>query len=289
MHQFLYQHQSDAAAGHLRVDGVAAPVVHPEQLLLLVGRDADAIVLHLHAPFVAVRFGLEADAAPFGSIFQGVGEEVLQDGVHLVLVHPYAQVTEFALVGQPDVFVAGQCLEGLDCLVQVAAQFVLGGAERTGIGVGPLKVDEVGGQPQQCLYVVQGRMHVVLPLLTQPPLFGQYLQRCFNQCERGAYVVGGVDEEAYLFVGDGALPAQHDEAQDAGEQGSRQQQVERVGCRGLPEGAVDHNLQAALFQYPLFFLVGDGTDAQRILSGIQVGESDGALPAGAAPFGVVAL
>ena len=180
MHQFLYQHQSDAAAGHLRVDGVAAPVMHPEQFLLLVGRDADAVVLHLHAPFVAVCFGLEADAAPFGGIFQGIGEEVLQDGVHLVLVHPYAQVAEFALVGQSNVFVAGQCLEGFDCLVQVAAQFVLGGAERTGIGVGPLEVDEVGGQPQQRFYVVQGRMHVVLPLYAQFLFFSQSLQWCLD-------------------------------------------------------------------------------------------------------------
>ena len=101
--------------------------------------------------------------------------------------------------------------------------------------------------------------------------------------------MSGVDEEAYLFVGDGTLAAQHDEAQDAGEQGGRQEQVERVGCRSLPEGAVDHNLQTAFFQYPLFLLVGDGADAQRVLPGIQVGEADGVLSAGAAPFGVVTL
>lgn len=59
-------------------------------------------------------------------IFQCVGYDILQNGIHLVLVQPYVQITETAFVGQVDVFYVCVWTECIDCLLHICAQFVFG-------------------------------------------------------------------------------------------------------------------------------------------------------------------
>ena len=103
MHEFPYKKQSDAAAGYFGIDGIAAAEVHLEQLFLLVQWNADTRVTDFHVPGIFRFVSIDMHASAFGRVFQCIGYDILQNGVHLILIQPDIQIAEVAFVSQVDV------------------------------------------------------------------------------------------------------------------------------------------------------------------------------------------
>ena len=288
-HELAHEQQADAASRNLGIDGVAAPEVHLEELLLLVGRHADARIPHFHAPLFGRLRRYNGHTSAVGRILQRVGEDVLQDGVHLVLVHPHVEVLEVLLVGQADASHLGVFAEDVDGFFQVGAQFVFGHAELASVRVRTLEVDKVGSEAQKHVDVAQGGVDVVSSAFAQVFMVGQVLERRLDEGQRGADVVGGVDEEAYLLVRLALLLAQEVDAQGRGQGTQREENVDKPRPPAEPYGLGDDDGEAPLFEHRIVVLVGDGPYPQDIFAGAQVGEADDVVAARLAPLVVEAF
>jgi hypothetical protein len=77
--------------------------VHLEQLFLLVQWNADTRVTDFHVPGIFRFVSIDMHASAFGRVFQCIGYDILQNGVHLILIQPDIQIAEVAFVSQVDV------------------------------------------------------------------------------------------------------------------------------------------------------------------------------------------
>ena len=65
-------------------------------------------------------------ASTFWCILQGVGYQVFQNRIHLILVKPGIHVAEITFISQADTFYVGISPESIDHFLHVGAQLIFG-------------------------------------------------------------------------------------------------------------------------------------------------------------------
>ena len=108
-----------------------------------------AIVFDLQSPRISnVIYGNEY-VTFFRSIFQGIGYDVLQDGVHFLFIEPHIHVTEVTFISERNVLYGSVCTENIVYLLYISIQFIFCYVQMGGIYFCPFEVYQIGGHVQE--------------------------------------------------------------------------------------------------------------------------------------------
>ncbi len=276
-HQLLHQGKANARRGLQQVAATAQGLEPQEERLQLVGGNAYTLVLHGDDHVTSLPSYGQPDALIRQRVLEGVGEQVEDDGLHLLAVHPPIEFTLRSVDGVADVLLVRHGLEVLAHLCEERDEFGLLHEQFHLVVLYLTEVQYLVHQAQHALGVLidegevlahEGRDALVLEHLAD----GTGYQR-----ERGAQFVGHVGEEPQLDVGEfllhvhlmaQAVDVEEDVGGDAGYE-QQQSQIDKPGPRCLPEGGEDSDGEGAHIVHPHTVAVG-GLHLQAIVAGRQV-------------------
>ena len=95
--QVPYQHQTDTASRHFRIDGIAATEMKLEQFLLLAGWNTDSGILHFHAPRIIVLW-YEICTLPFSGVYFNAFDIIFFRIDSIFPCQPYIHIPELLYV-----------------------------------------------------------------------------------------------------------------------------------------------------------------------------------------------
>ena len=76
VYQFPYQHETNTATCHFRIDGIASPEMYFEKLLLFICRDADTCIGDNNTVIIGVAHHLNLDTTAGMIVLDGVIAEI---------------------------------------------------------------------------------------------------------------------------------------------------------------------------------------------------------------------
>ena len=116
---------ANARSGDALVDCVLTSEQLFEHFLTVGGWNANASVADFQEPFFAVAPYLHFHVTAAKGIFQRIAHQIVDDGIYLVLVHPYKQFLVCSNKCQTDVFLGSIHFKFFHAFCHVLVQFIL--------------------------------------------------------------------------------------------------------------------------------------------------------------------
>ena len=196
------------------------------------------------------------------AVLDGIGEEVLDDGVELAHIDPHVE----GLVGVdvPDGLPLGlgESLDTLHLGLEVGDGLDLLDAHDASLDARQLVLHHLIGHLCQGVGIAQCERHGLALLDVERVALAEFLEGGLDEGEGSAYVVCGVDEEVDLLFRRVHVVSCFDIPHHLVEDDSQHEQLEEDACEGEVEGGLHGDEQFALVEHAARLI---GHDAHREL------------------------